>query len=203
MSYKIGDEVTYIGATSAVCGLRYGVRYAIEKSTPRSVRIGGVWVESGLVSSAVAPAQAPAAKPASAAPLAMRKDAGKPQPIYTDLWPEAIKGIDRVSKFGETKYAKYNFTKGAPFSQHYNCLRRHMIALLNGEDKDPDAAAAGYEVWHVDSIAWNAMRMAHEFHARPELDDRPHVLAARERAAQAEAQRAIESGPFAESEQKK
>jgi hypothetical protein len=99
---------------------------------------------------------------------ALRHNEGKPT-LHTALtFPEALRGVARVTAYGEKKYARFNYLKGAPASQSIDCALRHLLAWYNGEDKDAESGLN-----HLDHFAWNAMRLADEMQRRPELDDRP------------------------------
>lgn len=113
------------------------------------------------------------AKPVIPTPqvLAERFNTGKPELHYVLTFPEALRGIARVTTYGSKKYAPYNYTKGAPASQSVSCALRHLMAWFAGEDIDSESGHS-----HLDHFIWNAARLAHEMATRPELDDRPHLL---------------------------
>lgn len=108
---------------------------------------------------------------------ALRFNAGKPELIYPDMFPAALEGVARVYMYGTQRpvnpYPKFNFTKPAPFTELYNCARRHMVKWFNGEDMDPDAVAAGFDVNHLDAAIGNLMRLRQQIADVPHEDDRP------------------------------
>lgn len=67
----------------------------------------------------------------------IKHDAGK-API--SLIPvEAIIGEADVFGFGAKKYAKHNFRKGMDHSRVLDAAMRHLLAIVNGEDLDPES----------------------------------------------------------------
>jgi hypothetical protein len=103
---------------------------------------------------------------------ALRHNTGKPPLYYLLTFPEAMRGVARVSAYGEAKYARFNYLKGAPASESISCLMRHLLAWYNGEDVDPESGLN-----HLDAVSWNALRLTDELTRRPELDDRPNRAA--------------------------
>lgn len=64
-------------------------------------------------------------------------DTGKP-PI--SLIPvEAILEEAEVFGFGKTKYGAHNFRLGMEYSRILDALMRHTLAIVNGEDLDPES----------------------------------------------------------------
>ena len=45
----------------------------------------------------------------------------------------------RVFEYGRKKYAAWNWAKGMPWSVPLACAARHLVALLDHEDKDPES----------------------------------------------------------------
>ena len=113
---------------------------------------------------------------------ALRFNAGKPELFYADMFPAALAGVSLVYTYGTNRpikpYPRYNFMDGAPATELYACARRHMIRYFNGgEDFDPDAVAAGFQVHHLDSAIGNLMRLRQQIaDGRKDLDDRPNTL---------------------------
>lgn len=108
---------------------------------------------------------------------ALRSNKGKPELRYLLTFPHAAEGIARVSMYGASKYALYNYMMGAPASQQVDCLMRHLNDWWGkGKNQDEDAAKHGFDIHPLYSLAWNAMRLAEELTTRPELDDRPCKL---------------------------
>ena len=108
---------------------------------------------------------------------ALRFNTGKPELIYPDMFPAALEGVARVYMYGTQRpnnpYPRYNFTKPAPFTELYNCARRHMLKWFNGEENDEDAKASGFDVNHLDSAIGNLMRLRQQIVDHPDQDDRP------------------------------
>lgn len=102
--------------------------------------------------------------------MALRYNEGKPPVSYLLTFPNAIKGVADVCKYGEKKYERFNYLKGANVQQYVDCLLRHLTAFYNGEDLDPDSGNR-----HVDHVTWNALMLAEvmAWADNEELDDRP------------------------------
>lgn len=100
---------------------------------------------------------------------AARFDKGKPPLSYILTFPKALVGFARVCQYGEGKYEKYNYLKGAVQTQYANCLLRHLEAHWRGEELDSESGCR-----HVDHVVWNALALA-EFSEVKELDDRPDI----------------------------
>ncbi len=52
---------------------------------------------------------------------------------------EAILGEADVFGFGATKYGRHNFRKGMDHSRVLDAALRHILAIVNGEDLDPES----------------------------------------------------------------
>lgn len=52
-----------------------------------------------------------------------------------DGWSECA----RVFTYGKAKYAAWNWAKGMPWSVPLACAARHLLAMLRGEDIDPES----------------------------------------------------------------
>lgn len=100
---------------------------------------------------------------------AARYNEGKPALSYILTFPAALIGFARVCMYGEKKYKKYNYLKGAQQSQYADCLLRHLNAHWRGEEVDPESGCR-----HVDHIVWNALALS-EFADDESLDDRPEM----------------------------
>ena len=110
---------------------------------------------------------------------ALRYNEGKPQHHWLDAWMSALNEIAKPFMYGAKKYGPYNYKKGAPYSENYNCARRHMIKWLNGEDYDIETfEATGEKVSHLAFAAWNIIRLLDEsLEPGPgTVDDRPHTF---------------------------
>lgn len=66
------------------------------------------------------------------------------------LDPSALMEVAKVAGFGATKYDRYNFLKGYPYSWSYDALQRHLHAFWAREDKDPESGLshAAHACWH-------------------------------------------------------
>lgn len=102
---------------------------------------------------------------------AMRHNEGKPSLGYILSFPNALEGFALVCDYGATKYAHYNYLKGAPLSQYVNCLMRHLLAWHEGNELDDES-----ELPHLAHVVWNALALAEMAETRGDLDDRPHVV---------------------------
>jgi len=156
-SHFAGGEETVRVLSDTGCSFGYRVR----RFVPRT-----------LITPAPAPAPAPAAPE-----LALRFDNGKPEMMYVDMFPDALAGVCRTLEYGTKRtrspYPKFNWCKGAPYSQLYNCARRHMLAFWNGQDLDKDALADGFEISNLDFAIGNLMRLRQQIaDGRTDLDDR-------------------------------
>ncbi len=92
---------------------------------------------------------------------------GKPQLSYCTLGREVIEGEARVWTHGAEKYDRGNWLKGMSWSECIDSLLRHITALANGEDIDPDSGQL-----HADLIVCSAKILSNSFHTRKDLDDR-------------------------------
>lgn len=52
---------------------------------------------------------------------------------------EAITGEAEVFAFGAQKYGRHNFRKGMDHSRVLDAALRHILAIVNGEDTDPES----------------------------------------------------------------
>lgn len=55
------------------------------------------------------------------------------------LGTESWKDCARVFEYGKKKYAAWNWAKGMPWSVALACGARHLIAILDGEETDPES----------------------------------------------------------------
>lgn len=96
-----------------------------------------------------------------------RYNDGKPKLSYVLQFPNAIKGLSYVCDKGAVKYKRYNWKKGLPFTEVADSLLRHLTAVLDGEDYDPEDG-----IPHIDRVVWNALALSEYWRTHPELDDR-------------------------------
>jgi hypothetical protein len=78
-----------------------------------------------------------------------------------------VREIAKVCAFGESKYAMYNFCKGAPRSESTDSLLRHLEAYWNWEDYDTESGCH-----HLAHVSWNALRLCQEALLGVGTDDR-------------------------------
>ena len=79
----------------------------------------------------------------------------------------AIEGIARVLEFGAKKYARRNWMQGLKYTEIMDSQVRHQLALLRGENLDPESGLP-----HADHIACNALFLSEMMYTRPDMDDR-------------------------------
>lgn len=96
---------------------------------------------------------------------ALRYNTGKAQWSLVDF--ESFEDMVKVLEFGATKYAPHNWKKGLEVSKLTESLMRHLFAMLNGEDIDPESGCS-----HIGHIQCNAMFLAYNLKHHPDLDDR-------------------------------
>lgn len=112
----------------------------------------------------------------------LRHDNGK---LRYDLEPEfARREYMKVMTFGANKYADRNWEKGMLWSKVIGPMKRHMAALLAGEDYDFDPNCDGCKsgnclnhsgLLHSAHIQWNAAVITEYYKIYPQGDDRPHA----------------------------
>lgn len=102
------------------------------------------------------------------APVGDRFNTGKPKLYFNTLGREVQAGEAAVWEFGATKYSPGNWLKGMSWVGCSDSILRHLIALLNGEDNDPETGLP-----HADHIVCCAKILSNSFHTRKDLDDRP------------------------------
>lgn len=80
---------------------------------------------------------------------------------------EALAGLANVLEFGATKYSAHNWMKGLPVTEILASMLRHVAAIQNGEDVDPETGLP-----HADHIQCNAMFLSWMMKNRADMDDR-------------------------------
>lgn len=71
-------------------------------------------------------------------PIALTYDDGKPP--LANLPPEGMRAVARVQAYGHLKYGQYhNYRKGLEISRNASCAMRHIMAVMDGEDLDPES----------------------------------------------------------------
>lgn len=81
--------------------------------------------------------------------------------------PSAITGIAEVLGFGAQKYAPNNWKKGMAWSKVSSSLQRHLLAFLEGEDRDKESG-----LLHIDHVLCNAAFLKEYYKICPQFDDR-------------------------------
>lgn len=110
---------------------------------------------------------------------ALRFNEGKSQLHWIDAWMPALLEVTKPFELGAKKYGPYNYKKGAPYSESYNCARRHMLKWFNGQDFDEETfEMTGEKVSHLAFAVWNLMRVLDETlePGTGTVDDRPKTL---------------------------
>lgn len=79
-------------------------------------------------------------------------------------WREAC----AVFEYGAKKYAAWNWAKGMPWSVPMACAKRHLVAIAEGEQDDPESGLP-----HFGHVACNIVMLLHFVSAYPEGDDLP------------------------------
>lgn len=71
-------------------------------------------------------------------PVAATYDDGKPP--LANLPPEGMRAVARVQAYGHRKYGDFNnYRKGLEISRNASCAMRHIMAVMDGEDIDPES----------------------------------------------------------------
>lgn len=73
-----------------------------------------------------------------------------------------------VFDYGRKKYAEWNWAKGMPWSVPTGCAVRHLLAILRGEENDPESGLP-----HRGHVACNLVMLAQYESTYREGDDRP------------------------------
>lgn len=76
---------------------------------------------------------------------------------YSLLDFECLKPCAEVLAFGAKKYSRDNWKKGMPREEILDSLLRHIGALLNGQELDPESG-----ITHIGHIQANAMFLANK-----------------------------------------
>ena len=97
--------------------------------------------------------------------VADRYNEGKPQWSMVDF--KSLEPMVRVLEYGAKKYSRDNWKLGLPTLEICDSLMRHLIAFMNGEDKDPESGLD-----HLGHISCNVMFLNYVMREKPELDTR-------------------------------
>lgn len=73
----------------------------------------------------------------------------------------------QVYGYGARKYAQFNWMKGMNWSVPIACIARHALAIIDGEENDPESGLP-----HVGHIACNIVMLLWFAEHYPEGDDR-------------------------------
>lgn len=84
-----------------------------------------------------------------------------------DWWSDCAAVFD----YGRKKYAEWNWAKGMKWSVPLACAVRHCLAILRGEENDPESGLP-----HRGHVACNIVMLAQYESSYPEGDDRPWKL---------------------------
>lgn len=101
----------------------------------------------------------------AASPTGVKYDQEKPRVDLLD--PLALEGMARVLAFGAKKYGDHNWRGGITYSRLVAAAFRHLLAILKGEDLDPESGLP-----HVDHLGCCWMFLSNTMKTRPDLDDR-------------------------------
>lgn len=81
---------------------------------------------------------------------ALRFNQGKPKWSLVDF--KSMEPMIRVLEFGAQKYAPENWKKGLDTTEILESMMRHLAALMDGEETDPESGVS-----HMGHIQCNAM----------------------------------------------
>lgn len=95
----------------------------------------------------------------------IKHDDGKTQWHLLPL--EAVEGAVRVMMHGAKKYSAYNWANGMPYTRVLDAAMRHINAIYQGEDKDPDSGLD-----HVDHAICELLFLKYYMIHRVGEDDR-------------------------------
>lgn len=106
---------------------------------------------------------------------AKRYNSGKPR---LDLLPlDLMTGLSRVLEYGESKYGRNNWRRGAPATEQVACLLRHLqpiMEILNSDAKD-GLCDAESGLPHVDHMLFNIISLRLSLEAEFNLPRDPGV----------------------------
>lgn len=95
----------------------------------------------------------------------VKHDREKPRMDLLDR--AALEGLAAVLGFGAQKYAAHNWRGGIEHSRLIGAAMRHLMAINDGEDIDPESGLP-----HVDHLGCCWMFLSNMQKTRPDLDDR-------------------------------
>tara|TARA_R100001086_G_scaffold249569_2_gene189766 strand:+ start:42 stop:380 length:339 start_codon:yes stop_codon:yes gene_type:complete len=94
-----------------------------------------------------------------------RFNEGKPRMEL--LVPEAMEAEARVWAMGAKKYGDFNWQKGMPWMTVVASLFRHLVAIMKGEDVDPESGEL-----HAAHIKCNASMLIYYYYYYKKGDNR-------------------------------
>ena len=86
---------------------------------------------------------------------------------FDELDPLFLEEMFKVIQYGQKKYARLNWLKGAPATQFFGCIMRHMLQWWKGEEIDAESGIS-----HLSHVACNIMMLQYNLRKKPENDDR-------------------------------
>ncbi len=95
----------------------------------------------------------------------LKLDADKPPMELLD--PYALEMTAHVLRFGALKYARHNWRGGIRFTRLLGAVLRHSLAILMGQDTDPES-----KLPHAAHLMCCAMFLCWMMKFRPDMDDR-------------------------------
>lgn len=82
--------------------------------------------------------------------------------------PEGLRAVARVQAYGHRKYGDFNnFRKGMEVSRQANCIIRHVMAFMDGEDLDQESGES-----HIAHAATRCMFLLQNLKDGVAIDDR-------------------------------
>jgi hypothetical protein len=87
--------------------------------------------------------------------------------LQGDAWTDCA----RVFDYGRRKYAAWNWAKGMAWSVPTACATRHLLAILRGEENDPESGLP-----HRGHVMCNLVMLAQYELTYREGDDRPKQI---------------------------
>ena len=97
----------------------------------------------------------------------LKDDSGKPPMELLDRY--ALEQTALVLAFGARKYAPHNWRKGIKHGRLLAAAMRHLLAIIDGEDVDPESGLS-----HAAHLSCCVMFLQWMQRHRPDLDDRWH-----------------------------
>lgn len=98
----------------------------------------------------------------------LKKDGGKPRMDLLD--PVALEGLAQVLTFGATKYEPHGWREGIQYSRIVAALIRHLMAIMRGEETDPESLLP-----HIDHVGANWMFLSNMMKERRDMNDIPSL----------------------------